>query len=209
MLTTQDSAVPSAILLEEVYQEYQTYEFKKGCLILLYQNNIWVVCRGIVRLSTFDSDGDEVSLGFVFQDMPFGLPLTHVNPYDATGLTDVVLMRVHEQEIEQSPLLAQRMQFQLNRRQQQVATLMTLVNQHPVSRRLQKLLLLLAREVGEQTLDGLRINVRLTHQQLTDFTGITRVTCTRILGLLQKRGWLSLDQTHHFILHESSVVDLR
>lgn len=213
MLKTQVSPSPSPTVrhqgLEAVYQERKTYEFKKGHLIPLDSSCIWVVCRGIVQLSTFDSDGNEVSLGFVFPDMPFGLPLTQIEPYDAIGLIDVVLMRVHEQEIEQSPLLAQRMQFQIKRRQHQVATLMSLVHHHPVSRRLQKLLLLIAGEVGEQTPDGIRIGVRLLHQQLADVIGINRVTSTRILSLLQKQGWLSFDQTRHIILHESSVVDLQ
>lgn len=194
--------------LEAVYQECQTYEFKKGYRIPLYPNAIWIVCRGIVKLSTFSSEGDEMNLGMVLPDMPFGLPLTQIEPYDAIGLTHVVLLRIHEQEIEQSPLLAQRMRLQLHRRLQQVATWMALAHHHPVSSRLQKLLLWMAREVGEQTPEGLRISVRLTHQQLADLIGITRVTSTRILSLLQIKGWLSFDQTRHIVVHESAVVDI-
>lgn len=213
MLKTQIAPAPSSTIwyqgLAVVYQERKTYEFKKGYRIPLYPNTIWIVCRGIVKLSTFNAEGDEMSLGIVFPEMPFGLPLTQIEPYDAIGLTHVVLVRIHEQEIEQSPLLAQRMRLQLHRRLQQLATWMVLVHHHPVSRRLQKLLLLMAREVGEQTPEGIRIGVRLSHQQLADITGINRVTSTRILSLLQTQGWLSFDQTRHIVVHESAVVDLQ
>lgn len=78
-----------------------------------------------------------------------------------------------------------------------------------MNERVQELLLLLSKEIGEQTSDGIRIRVRLNHHQLAGLAGTTRVTVTRILGLLRERGWLSLDKTRHFILHKSAVVDLQ
>lgn len=196
-------------LLEEVYQGRQTYEFKRGFNIILHSHDIWIVCRGIVQLHTSDGDGNEAILGLACPEMPFGLPLTQVDPYTATALTDVVLMRISQQELEQSPILAQGIQVQLNRRLQQTEALLALNLHRRVSERFQELLLLLAREIGEQVPNGYRIGARLTHQQIAGLIGATRVTATRILGELRKKGWLSVDKTRHIILHESSVVDLQ
>lgn len=207
MSQTQISATPALIngslLLEKVYQGRQTYEFKGGFNIVLYSHDIWIVCRGIVQLHTSDGEGNEAILGLACPEMPFGLPLTQLAPYTATALTDVVLMRISQQELEQSPILAQGIQVQLNRRLQQTEALLALNLLHRVRDRLQALLLLLATEVGERTPDGIRIGIRLTHQQLGDLVGTTRVSITRILGELRKEGWLSLDQTRHMVVHDS------
>lgn len=195
--------------LEEVYQGRQTYEFKRGFNIVLHSHDIWIVCRGIIQLHTSDGDGNEAILGLACPEMPFGLPLTQIDPYTATALTDVVLMRISQQELEQSPILAQGIQVQLNRRLQQTEALLALNLHRRVSERFQELLLLLTREIGEQVPNGYRIGARLTHQQIAGLIGATRVTATRILGELRKKRWLSVDKTRHIVIHESSVVDLQ
>lgn len=194
-------------LLEEVYQERHTHEYSKSAKILLYPNDVWIVCRGIVQLSTIQLEGNESILGLVYPGMPFGLPFTQISPYEAIALSDVVLMRLSQVELEHSPRLAQGIQVQLNRRLQQTEALLALNHHHHVSARLQELLLLLAREVGEQTSNGNRIGVRLTHNQIAELTGSTRVSITRLLGVLQRNGWLSIDKTRHFIVHSSVFLD--
>ena len=212
MLQTQIPAAFSPAhwseLLEEVYQGRQTYECKGGFNIPLHSHDVWMVCRGIVQLGTVHSDGNEAILGIAYPEMPFGLPLTQIDPYIATSLSDVVLMRLSQREIEQSPALAQGINFQLNRRLQQTEALLNLVHQRHLRARLQQLLLLLATEVGKQTPDGIRIGVRLTHRQLANLVGTTRVTMTNTIGLLRKEGWLSVDKTRHFVIHDSVGYDL-
>ena len=124
-------------LLEEVYQGRQTYDYKRGFNIVLHSYDIWIVCRGIVQLHTSDGEGNEAILGLACPEMPFGLPLTQVYPYTATPLTDVVLMRISQQELEQSPILAQGIHVQLNRRLQQTEALLALNLYRRVSERFQ------------------------------------------------------------------------
>ncbi|KAI9129837.1 Crp/Fnr family transcriptional regulator [Acaryochloris sp. CCMEE 5410] len=190
-------------LLEEVYQGRQTYEFKRGITIPLHSQELWVVCRGILQLRTFDSEGNEAILGLAYPEMPFGLPFTQIDPYEVIALSDVVLMRITQIELERSSVLAQGILSQLNRRLQQAEDLLALVHLHPVSARCRELLLLLSKEIGEQTPEGIRIKVRLTHQQIADLAGVTRVTATRVLGELRKEGWLSIDRTRHLVVHSS------
>ncbi|NJM66899.1 MAG: Crp/Fnr family transcriptional regulator [Acaryochloris sp. RU_4_1] len=212
MSQSQISASPSSIhwpqLLEEVYRGRQTYEFKRSFDIPLSPHDIWIVCRGIVQLSTFTREGDEAILGMVYPDIPFGLPLTCLEPYVTTALTDVVLLRLSQAELERSPMLAQGIMLQLNRRLQQAEELLALTHQHPMSLRCQQLLLLLAKEIGEQTPDGIRLRIRLTHQQIANLLGSSRVSITRLFGLLRKQGWLSIDTSHHIVIRDSAVMEL-
>ena len=211
MLQTQISSTQSPTnwpqLLEEVYQGRQTYEFKGGCDIQLRPYDVWIVYRGIVQLGTYYCDGNEALLGLAYPEMPFGLPLTQVDPYIVTALSDVVLMRLSQIELAQSPALAQGISIQMNRRLQQTEALLAVVLQHHVRKRLQGLLLLLTKEIGEKTPNGIRIGVRLTHQQIANLAGSTRVTVTRALGAFRKEGWLSIDRTHHYVIHDSAIGD--
>lgn len=209
MPETQNSTTLASVkwhqLLEEVYRGRSTYEFRKGVNIPLHAQDIWIVCRGVIQLSRVDCEGNEAILGLAYPEMPLGLPLTQIAPYTATALSNVVLMRMSLIELEQSPVLAQGVLLQLNRRLQQTEALLALNHHCRVSDRLTELLLLLKQEVGEQTSEGTRIGIRLSHQQLADLIGSTRVTTTRLLGAFRKAGWLSLDKTRHFVIHGSAV----
>lgn len=207
-VVTADSSTHGPQLFEEVCRGRPTYKFKGGLYIPLYPSDIWMIRQGVVQLSTVHCDGEEAILGLVYPDMPFGLPLTQVDPHEAIALSNVELIRISQTELEQSPLLAQGILRQLNRRLQQTEALLSLINQRLVSARLQALLLLLTQELGQVTPDGVRIQVRLTHQQLANLVGTTRISVTRILGYLRKEGWLSIDQTRHIVIHDAAALSV-
>jgi CRP-like cAMP-binding protein len=191
------------IFLENVYRGRNLYPYAGGYEIPMYPHEIWIVCRGVVQLNTIHANGTEVILGVVGTSIPFGLPLTILNPYQAIALSDVDLMRLTMAEIEQSPILAQGIFRHLTRRLQQTESMLSVVNQRRVEDRLRQLLLLLKNEIGQDTSEGIRLNVRLTHQHLANAIGSTRVTVTRALGELQMEGWLSIDKNRYIMIHQN------
>ena len=62
------------------------------------------------------------------------------------------------------------------------------------------LLELLAKDFGEPCEAGLRLNLRLTHQEIASALSTTRVTATRVLGQLRDEGWLQIDATRHLVV---------
>lgn len=188
-------------LLEEYYQERTLIPYQAGQNISLQPDEIWVVGRGVVVLSTLYQSGDEALLGLAGPAMPFGLPLTAIAPYQATALSDVDVMRLTMVEIESSPLLQHEIDRQLARRLRQTEALLALSGYRRVEERLRQLLLLLAQEMGQPAPDGIRLSVRLTHQHLANAIGTTRVTVTRLIGQLRREKWLALDASRHLILH--------
>jgi CRP-like cAMP-binding protein len=187
-------------LLEDVYQGRSLYPFRGGQNIPMYSHEIWVVCRGIVQLSTLHPNGDEVSLGLVGSSMPFGLPLTFLNPYQAIALSDVDLMRFTMVEVEASPQLMQGIFRHLSLRLQRTEAMLALVSHRRVEDRLRQLLLLLKDEIGQPVVMGTRLSVRLTHQHLANAIGSTRVTVTRALGHFQAENLLKIDRDRHILL---------
>ncbi len=186
--------------LEETYFGRSLHAYNAGQTIPMYSHEVWMVCRGLVQLSTIHSTGEEILTGFAFPGMPFGIPLTSLNPYQAHALSDVNLMRFTLVELQRSPELCQRLLNQVNRRLQQAETLIALISQKRVEERLRQILMLLKREIGQPVEGGTRIAVRLTHQHLANAISSTRVTVTRALGQLQAEGWLFIDRNRYIVI---------
>jgi CRP-like cAMP-binding protein len=187
-------------LLEELYRGRSLQPFCSGQEIEMSPDEIWVVCRGVVQLGTLYDTGDEALLGLAVPSMPFGLPLTLIRPYQAIALSDVDLMRLTQTEIDQSPELARGLLRQLTRRLRQTEAVLAMVGYRRVEDRLRHLLVLLKQEVGSPIDGGTRLNVRLTHQQLANAIGTTRVTVTRLISQLREEGWLTIDRHRHIVL---------
>ncbi len=186
--------------LEELYQGRHLQAFRAGQTIPLNPQDIWIVCRGVVQLSTLYPNGDEALLGLACSSMPFGLPLSLIYPYQAIALSDVDLMCLTLTEVQQSPDLSQEIFQHLTRRLRQAEAMLAMAGCRRVEERLRQLLLLLQMEIGQPTVEGTRLNVRLTHQHLASAIGTTRVTVTRLLGKLKEEGWLRLDKDRHIVL---------
>jgi CRP-like cAMP-binding protein len=179
--------------------------YKRGSRIPLATDSIWIVRQGLVQLGSLYPNGEESLLGIVSPTMPFGLPLTKVDPYNAIALTDVVLIKQSMSQIQQSPALAQLVNQQSTYRLRQTEAILAMLGYRRIEDRLRQFLILLAGEIGETTPTGIRLSVRLTHQIIANATGTTRVTTTRLLGVLKQEGWLSLDHNHHIILTRSAA----
>lgn len=186
--------------LEELYQGRHLQAFRAGQTIPLNPQDIWIVCRGVVQLSTLYQNGDEALLGLACSSMPFGLPLSLIYPYQAIALSDVNLMCLTVTEVQQSAALSQEIFQHLTRRLRQAEAMLAMAGCRRVEDRLRQLLLLLQMEIGQPTPEGTRLSVRLTHQHLASAIGTTRVTVTRLLGKLKDEKWLKLDRDRHIVV---------
>ena len=193
--------------LEQLYRERTLTPFATGSQIPLEEDEIYIICRGVVQLSVIHDSGDETLLGLAGPTTPIGLPLTIVEPYQAIALSQVDALRLSLVEIESNDLLAAGLCRQMMARLRQSEAWLALTGQRPVAARLTHLLKLLSDEFGQETPDGLtRISVRLTHQQLANAIGTTRVTVTRLLGTSRKEGWLSFDRQRHMIVDSQALT---
>lgn len=186
-------------LLEQLYRDRALTPFSAGKSIPLRTDEVLVTCRGVIQLFTIQQDGSETLLGLAGPSMPIGLPLTTVEPYWATALTDIDVLALPLTEIEASPVLMAGIFRNLVLRLQQAEAWLALSGKRLVADRLKHLLLLLARDFGQVEPGGIRIPIRLTHHQLATAIGTTRVTVTRLLKDFKAEGWISVEQ-RNFIL---------
>ncbi|MDA0673365.1 MAG: Crp/Fnr family transcriptional regulator [Cyanobacteria bacterium] len=183
-------------VLEQLYRERTLTPYPAGQVISLRLDELLIICRGVVQLSTIQPDGGETLLGLAGPSMPVGLPLTTVDPYWVTALTDVDVLPLAMAEVEQSPELMAGVCRHLILRLQQTEAWLALAGKRLVADRLRHLLHLIAQEFGQVEPQGVRIPVRLTHHQLATATGTTRVTVTRLLKEFKQEGWLRTHQRY-------------
>ena len=103
-------------------------------------------------------------------------------------------------EIEQSPQLAIAMMEAVGTRYRQAEYMLSLLGLRRVEERVRGFLELLAQDYGQSCNEGLRLNLRLTHQDMASALSTTRVTVTRVIGLLRDEGWLKIDPQRHLVI---------
>jgi CRP-like cAMP-binding protein len=198
----------ATISLEEIYKQKTVLIYHKGKSIPMLDRDIFFVQQGIVQLSSFDSEGNDILLGIISPSMPFGLPLTSVEPYHAVALSNVSLIRFTVAEVEQYFDLSRLVMRGLDMRLQQSEAIHSILCSRHISEKLFRLLELLCREIGEPVSNGTRLKVRFTHQHLASTIGTTRVTITRMLQKFQQDGTIMLDEKRHIIMSSSKQFKL-
>lgn len=182
--------------------------YARGEEIPLVSQGVWQVCQGLVQLNTLCQNGEEVWLGWAEPSTFFGHWFSLLQTYQATALTDVYLTWFSLAEINSSGRLTQIVLQQMVRRMRQTEALLSIVGQRRVEDRLQHLLLLMKREIGQPVAEGTRISARLTHQNIANAIGTTRVTVTRLLSKLKSDGDITFDRDRHIILHKDSFTNV-
>lgn len=178
----------------------RVHTYARGEMIPLIPQTIWLVCEGLVKLSTLADNGEEVIVGFAGHSTPFGSSMTSLQVYQATALSDVQLVCIAIAELGISPRLAETLLPKINQRLRQTEFLLAIAGQRRVKDRLSRLLLLLKQEIGQLEAGETRLSVRLTHEELAAACCTTRVTITRELNKLLQEGKIALDSDRHIIL---------
>ncbi|HEY9604732.1 MAG TPA: Crp/Fnr family transcriptional regulator [Allocoleopsis sp.] len=192
----------------ELREGRRLHFYAKGEEIPLVSQGIWQVCQGLVQLSTLCQNGEEVWLGWAEPSAFFGQWFSLLQTYSAIALSDVHLTWFSLAEINSSPRLAQIILPQMVRRMRQAEALLAISGQRRVEDRLQQLLVLMKREIGQPMPNGTRLAVRLTHQNLANAIGTTRVTVTRLLSKLKQEGAITFDRDRHIILNNDSFKNV-
>ncbi len=186
-------------LLEELYQERNLWHYRAGRAIPLCRDDVWIIYRGIVQVQTLHPSGDESIINLIGPMMPLAQRFTTLESYDTYALSDVDLLRLRWKDIQESPRLSIEMNQLLALRLRQTESLLALLGRRHIGDRLVGFLGFLAREFGQQTPDGIFIDIHLTHQQIANVLGATRVTVTRFLGILKQASlfWVGEDRRWH------------
>ncbi|NJL37674.1 MAG: Crp/Fnr family transcriptional regulator [Leptolyngbyaceae cyanobacterium SM1_4_3] len=144
------------------------------------ENSLWQIETGAVRTHTLTEDGTVIALGFWGLGDTVGQPLALIQPYAAECLMNVRVRAIQPKECDH---LNQVLLSHLH----QTQTLLRL-RSGQIHQRLQQLLDWLADKFGHESEQGKLIQLRLTHQDIADTLGTTRVTVTLLLSQFEQQG---------------------
>jgi CRP-like cAMP-binding protein len=193
-------------LLETSYEKRSLVHLSAGSDVPLLKKSVWLVVRGMVKLSAISMQGDELLLGLAGPNEPFGDPLSNVQAYEARTLLDSDLLCLSCEELARSPHLAVAVLQGMAARYRQSEAMLALLGLRRIDDRVRGFLELMANDYGQPCDQGLRLNIRLTHQDLASALSTTRVTVTRVLGNLRDEGWLQIDAQRRLVISHQPLA---
>ena len=174
---------------------------------------LYVIKDGKVKICIISPDGQEISLAVLGKGEYFGefalldgLPRST----DAIALEKVecyTLQRsVFHNAIMKNPKIALHILDSLTRRLRNTDQMVEDLIFLDVYGRVAKKLLELADAHGVKTDDGIRIDVRLTQQELASMVGASRESVNKVMGYFTEKDFISTDK-HRITLHR--IADLK
>ncbi|MBD2435197.1 Crp/Fnr family transcriptional regulator [Nostoc sp. FACHB-110] len=172
--------------------------FTRRSFLPEHQNILWQIEKGFVRTFTYLEDGTTVALGLWGPGDTVGKALSKMEPYQMECLTkvEVSIIPIEEWFQPKETLLAHI---------QQAQELMVIRSYKKVDTMLIKLLAWLSKKFGSDVEKGRLIDMRLTHEDLAEMLGSTRVTITRILGQFEEEGLIDRLSLHRIVVREEDI----
>ena len=161
-------------------------------------NSLWKIQYGMVRGFTWLDDGTMITLGVWGPGDTVSKSFAKVNPYELECVTEVKAALISWYKgADMTNILLSHIQ--------PMQELTIIRSQKTVEAMLIQLFNWLGKKFGTETSKGQLIDFRLTHQDLADILGTTRVTITRSLSQLEKQGFIQRNPLHRFILREEQI----
>lgn len=155
--------------------------FARRSLLPLAPNYLWQIESGVVRTLTWFEDGTTITLGLWGVGDVVGRMLSKAEPFQIECLTPVEATKLSFEE-------SDRVNQALISSIQQFGEFLEILHCRSVDASLLRLLAWLANKFGQEVERGQLIELRLTHQELAEIVGTTRVTVTRILKEFEQQG---------------------
>lgn len=158
------------------------YTFKRGEALPLYPKFMWEIQDGVLRTVTWDEEATVITMGIWGPGDVVGQPLSRPDPYQLECLTSVsARILPADYQCAHELMLAYA---------EQMEQLLKIIRVKTVKGRLLQFLNWLAQRFGHRVEQGHLIGLRLSHREVAEAIGTTRVTITRLLRQLECEGRL-------------------
>jgi CRP/FNR family transcriptional regulator, cyclic AMP receptor protein len=188
--------------LEELERTKYASAYPQGAVLFVEgqaPRGVYLICSGRVKLSTTSRDGKTLILRIAQPGEVLGLHATvSGKPYELTGETlqpcqlDFVrrddFLRFLQNHVDACLNAAQHLSQNCQSAYEMIRSLGL---SHSVSEKMARLLLEWSSD-GENTKDGIRIKVSLTHEEMAQLIGTSRETVTRVLSEFRQKGLAQL-----------------
>ena len=167
--------------------------FAPSELIPLETDFYWLLQQGIVKICTWTEEGHPITLGYWGEKDIVGQPLSLVYPCQVKCITQVQALFIPLQQ-------ADRVSDFIHHHVRQTEELLYIIRSDKMYDRLFKMLNWLGEKFGKKIEIGRLIDLHVTHQDLAEIIGATRVTVTKLINQLEREGFLSRPERNTIVL---------
>lgn len=179
------------------FDEMTPHTFPRRSHLPNRSNALWKIETGVVRTVTWLEDATIITLGLWGPGDTIGKPISKCDPFQIECLTQVKATLLPAEDWLNRDILLEHIQ--------QVEEFMLMRSYKKVDFMLYKLLNWLAKKFGSEVEKGHLIDMNLTHQDLAEIIGTSRVTITRTLGLFEQQGTIERLPLHRTIVRPAEV----
>lgn len=167
--------------------------FARRSLLPQKHDALWKIETGVVRTLTLLEDGTTITLGLWGSGDVVGKVLSKAEPLQIECLTpvEVTLLPKHNWHKATAEMILHI---------QHSGEFIEILQCRQAEFALIRLFSWLAKRFGQEVEQGQLIDLHLTHQDIAEIIGSTRVTVTRLLSVLEKQGFIQRRQRRFIVL---------
>jgi len=204
--------------LQQIAGKIRIEEFRKNEIVLREEDTneyMYIIIDGQVKVTQATEDGKEIILA-IHKTLEFFGEISLIDgktaPATVQASEDSFIAFIAKKDfyallISQSKVLEKLLQILCSRLRDSWRRIYLLNFKH-ASDRVRTLFLSLSLENGSKTPEGIVLNLRLTHQEIADMTGLTRESVTRVLDKLQKDGEITVLKNKRICLSHKFVKNV-
>jgi CRP/FNR family transcriptional regulator len=197
-------------------------EINEGLIIKNYVKNetifyeedtnqfMYIILSGKVKVIKTTGEGKEVILA-MHQSGDFFGEMSLINgkttPASVVALEDSLIAIISKKEfysmLTSHPKVLHSLLHILSTRLRTAWDTIKLLTFNNATQRLRMLFFMLSEDHGKETEEGIILNIRLSHQDMADMTGMSRETVTRVIDRWQKEGEITILENRHIQLNPS------
>ena len=181
--------------------KWQAKTFASRDKIITDVDTLWLIRQGAVKVSTYDSSGKIIVLGYWGKGDVVGRSLSRLNPYEIECLTPVEADCIPYRDWH---LVAK----EVRNCYQDTEQLLYILKQASLEDKLIELLVYLGGKFGSAEGRGKAILLPLTHRELAEFFGVTRANIVAVVNKLQCKKIIDNPKQGKIILHPSEIARL-
>ncbi|MDX1978515.1 MAG: Crp/Fnr family transcriptional regulator [Pseudanabaenaceae cyanobacterium bins.68] len=169
------------------------HQFGRREYIPLHESILWRIETGVVRTLTWDQEQVQTTLGLWGAGDLVGEPISVIAPYRMQCLTEV--------EVSVLPTsLWHSLIDNLLVHSQQAENLLRILHYTPNQVRLYHFLVWLGQRFGDRIPQGYLIDWKITHQEIAELVGLSRVSVTRLLNQFRREGMIDWSSDRFLII---------
>lgn len=174
------------------------WEYEARAFLPVTPNRLWLIESGYLRSYIYSEEGNLIVLGIWGPGEVVGMAVSSMQPVHLETLTPIQARTTawvtygNKEQLYASYL-------------KQTEALLVIRSQKRVELMVTKLLQWLGQRFGQAGNEGQVLELRLTHQDVAEILGVTRVTITRVFGALEQQGFMQRLSSQRIILRETEV----